>query len=101
MARYKFTNKAVEDLSNIWIYTVNKWSESQADIYYGMLIETCEEAAKSPNLGRDYSNVTAFLLGIKSGRHIIFYQKVAENQIEIIRILHEQMDLENRLKGEK
>jgi toxin ParE1/3/4 len=100
MSRYRFTNKAVEDLTNIWNYTLNEWSENQADIYYRMLIETCEEAAANPNLGRDYSNITEFLLGIKSGRHIIFYQKVEENQIEIIRILHEQMDIKNRLKGE-
>jgi toxin ParE1/3/4 len=100
MVRYRFTNKAVEDLTNIWNYTLNEWSENQADIYYRMLIETCEKAAINPNLGRDYSNITEFLFGIKSGRHIIFYQKVEENQIEIIRILHEQMDIKNRLKGE-
>lgn len=99
MVSYKFTKKAVEDLSNIWNYTVSKWSEKQVDIYYEMLIATCEEAAKKADLGRDYSNITVFLLGIKSGRHIIFYQKVAEGQIEIIRILHEQMDLKYRLKG--
>ena len=99
MGRYKFTNKAVEDLTNIWNYTVIEWSESHTDIYYEMLIDSCEEAAKKPVLGKDYSNITEFLLGIKSGRHIIFYQKKAEGQIEIIRILHEQMDLKNSLKG--
>jgi toxin ParE1/3/4 len=99
MVSYKFTNKAVDDLTNIWNYTVSKWSENQADIYYEMLIETCEKAAKEPDLGRDYSNIVEFLLGIKSGRHVIFYQKIAEGQIEIIRILHEQMDIKNRLKG--
>ena len=40
MVRYKFTNKAVEDLTKIWNYTVIEWSESQADIYYEMLIES-------------------------------------------------------------
>jgi toxin ParE1/3/4 len=64
-----------------------------------LLIATCEEVAINPNIGKDYSNITSFLLGIKSGRHIIFYQKVEENQIEIVRILHEQMDLKNRLKA--
>lgn len=101
MAAFRFTNKAVEDLTNIWNYTKNKWSENQADIYFQMLIETCEEAAASPNLGKDYSDIAVFLLGIKSGRHIIFYQKISENQIEVVRILHEQMDLKNRLKEKK
>lgn len=31
MAEFKFTNKAVEDLSKIWEYTFKAWSENQAD----------------------------------------------------------------------
>jgi len=38
------------------------------------------------------------LLGFKAGRHIIFYREIGENEIEIIRILHEQMDLKNRIE---
>ncbi len=101
MPGYKFTNKAVEDLTNIWNYTVSKWSENQADTYYEMLIETCKETAGNPDSGRNYSGIRDFLMGVKSGRHIIFYQKTADSQIEIIRILHEKMDLKNRLKGKK
>jgi toxin ParE1/3/4 len=65
MASYRFTNKAVEDITKIWNYTVDKWSENQADIYYTLLIATCEEVATNPNIGKDYSNITSFLLGIK------------------------------------
>ena len=38
MAEYKLTNKAVEDLSKIWDYTFEVWSEKQADKYYDGLI---------------------------------------------------------------
>ena len=31
MAKFKFTNSAVKDLSEIWSYTIDTWSESQAD----------------------------------------------------------------------
>ena len=34
MAKYYFTNKAVEDLSDIWEYTAEAWSQKQADKYY-------------------------------------------------------------------
>lgn len=34
MAEYHITRKAVQDLTAIWEYTLNTWSESQADIYY-------------------------------------------------------------------
>ena len=51
MAKYRFTNKAVDDLTRIWNYTFNKWSENQADRYYYMLIENCEEVTVNPELG--------------------------------------------------
>lgn len=33
MPKYILTNKAVEDLSTIWNYTFEVWSETQADKY--------------------------------------------------------------------
>lgn len=98
MSGYRFTNKAVEDLTQIWNYTIIKWSENQADIYYNMLLENCQELSRKPGLGNDYSEITQNLLGIKAGRHIIFYRRIEGNKIEIIRILHGQMDLKKRIK---
>jgi toxin ParE1/3/4 len=98
MANFNFTNKAVLDLTQIWNYTLKKWSEGQADRYYNMLIENCKEVAINPDLGKNYSGVTENLLGFKAGRHIIFYRKISETEIEITRILHEHMDIKNRIK---
>lgn len=98
MGKYKYTNKAVYDLTQIWIYTLNKWSEEQADRYYQMLLENCKEVANNPELGKNYSGVTENLFGFKAGRHIIFYRRIDENEVEITRILHEQMEIENRIK---
>lgn len=33
------------------------------------------------------------------GRHIIFYQFIEKDEIEIIRILRERMDLKSRMNG--
>lgn len=96
MKKLRFTNKAVEDLTQIWDYTLNKWSENQADIYYSLLIENCKEISSNPGTGNKYSRIREGLLGRKTGKHIIFFREVAENEIEIVRILHEQMDLMNR-----
>jgi|SRR5665648_260343 len=98
MARYRLTNKAVEDLTHIWNYTFDKWSEDQADTYYYMLLDNCKELASNPNLGKNYSEITKKLLGFRVGRHLIFYRKIENNEIEITRILHEQMDLKYRIK---
>lgn len=97
MAKFRLTNKAVYDLTQIWNYTVDKWSEKHADKYYFMLIDNCNEVACNPELGKNYLGVTENLLGFKAGRHIIFYRIIEEDEVEIIRILHEQMDLKNRI----
>jgi toxin ParE1/3/4 len=50
MAKYQLTNKAVEDLTRIWDYTFDKWSEKQADKYYEMLLENFQHIADDPNI---------------------------------------------------
>lgn len=97
MASYKLTNKAVEDLTNIWEYTTEEWSEQQADRYYNLLLSMCQEIANQPELGKKYEGITNDLLGLKAENHIIFYRKQKNKTIEITRILHGRMDLKNRL----
>jgi len=97
MAKFVLTHKAVEDLTKIWNYTFEFWSENQADRYYEMLILNCQEVANNPNLGKSYEGITENLKGIKANRHIIFYRTFDKNQVEITRILHERMDLKKRI----
>ena len=97
MPNYKLTNKAVEDLSGIWNYTYDNWSENQADKYYQMLLDHFTEIAENPKIGNNYNGITHQLFGFKSGRHIIFYRILKDSFVEITRILHEQMDLKNRV----
>lgn len=98
MAQFKLTNKAVEDLSKIWEHTFEVWSESQADKYYEALISDCQAIADNPSLGKNYEGITQRLFGLQTNRHIIFYRTLDENHVEITRILHERMDLRNRLR---
>lgn len=98
MVSYLLTNKAVEDLADIWHYTYNTWSEKQADKYYELLIYTFNQIAEKPNIGKKYDNIGDAILGLNIGKHIIFYHETKPDNIEIVRILHEQMDYKNRLK---
>ncbi|WP_430811443.1 MULTISPECIES: type II toxin-antitoxin system RelE/ParE family toxin [unclassified Carboxylicivirga] len=98
MAKVILRQKAINDLSDIWSYTSFKWSENQADKYYQSLKLACKEIGTNPNIGKRYYEISGQLLGFKKGRHILFYQVVSESRIEVIRILHEQMDLKSRLK---
>ena len=98
MAKFYFTRKAVEDLSAIWNYTLEEWSEEQADKYYGMLVASCRKLAENPVLfGRRYEEIADNLYGCKSQKHIIFYRIVENDPVEVVRILHERMDLKNKI----
>lgn len=97
MHPYRISEKAIEDLENIWIYTFNKWSAEQADRYYNLIISEIEYIAGNFNLGKsmDFIKVGYRASIIKS--HLILYKKAHDNQVEIIRILHQRMDLESRI----
>ena len=96
MSKYFLSNKAVNDLSKIWNYTYETWSENQADKYYYELLEDCKELSENQNLGRNYIEINSEIYGCKSGQHIIFYRTLNEKEIEIVRFLHRRMDLKNR-----
>lgn len=98
MANYILTNKAVDDLSKIWNYTFEAWLETQADRYYYMLLDSCQELADEKVSGKSYHEVKEDLLGLRVGQHIIFYRKLRTNKIEIARILHSSMDLKSRIQ---
>jgi len=97
MAKFYLTNKAVDDLDDIWNYTLETWSVNQAEIYYALLIDSCQELANKPSQGRSYEEVERNVLGFKTGQHVIFYRTITEKEIEIVRILHSMMDMKNHL----
>lgn len=97
MAKVILRQEAIDDLNDIWIYTIDEWSEKQADKYYEALEFACTQIGKNPELGKEYDGISKNLLGLRTGKHIIFYQVISKERIEVIRILHERMDLKNRL----
>lgn len=95
MFKYRFSRKALNDLTEIWDYTIREWSENQAEKYYYLIMTSCMDLASNPKLGKAYDILSLNVFGYKCGEHIIFYRKVSENEIEIVRILHGRMDLKN------
>ena len=98
MAKFRLTNNAVKDLSDIWNYTFDTWSESQADKYYKLILNACAAIAGKPQQGKIYEEIYPNLKGKKVSRHIIFYRVIEDGSVEITRILHERMDLKNKLR---
>lgn len=96
MANYLLTNKALEDLSKIYEYTFEFWTENQADKYYFELIEYFEMLAENPNIGKVFEEVDSNIFRFLANKHLIFYRILSKDEIEIERILGADMDLKNR-----
>jgi toxin ParE1/3/4 len=98
MANFRFSNEAVKDLEEIWSYTKQKWSIVQADRYYNLIIDEIEFIASNPQLGRSIDYIKAGYRSTKVKSHIIFYKEQEEDTIVIVRILHQRMDTENKIR---
>ena len=97
MRQIRISNKAKIDLTAIWEYTFQKWSLKQADKYYNILMEGMNTVAREPNIGKNYTKIRTGYYGLKIKSHIIFYRIPDTKAIEVVRILHEQMDIPSRL----
>lgn len=95
---YKISVKASDDIENIWLYTFENWSLEQADRYVNLIFDEIEYLADNPNSGRDFNHIRKNYRISKVKSHIIFYRLTdKQNDIEIIRVLHQRMYIENRL----
>lgn len=93
---FVISKKAISDLEDIWFYTVEKWSVLQADRYYNLIFNEINYICKHSTAGKSMEYVRKGYRASKVNFHLIFY-RVINDTIEVIRILHERMDIENRL----
>jgi toxin ParE1/3/4 len=96
--KYKISKEASNDLEKIWLYTFETWSVKQADHYFDLLMNEIEYLSENPKSGKDYGEIRKGYFRSRVKSHFIFYKINLKNEeIEIIRILHQQMDISSRL----
>ncbi len=96
MPKYHLSEKASKDIKEIWRYTVQTWSLSQAKIYDTTLLHAIENIAENPYTGKPYDHVRRGYRRYTVKKHFIFY-KVHGRIVEIVRVLHQQMDIDELL----
>ena len=97
MAEYSISEKALEDLNSIWIYTAENWSVEQADRYYNLIMDEIEFISDNYETIKDFGNVRKNYRYSKVKSHLVFCKKGANEKMEVVRILHEKMDIKNRI----
>ena len=96
--KYRISKQAIKDLNDIWIYTFNKWSKEQADRYYDLIIGEIEFVADNYLIGKSVEQTRKNYRVTKIKSHLIFYRKAENEIVEVVRILHQRMDIKKRLK---
>ena len=95
---YRISEKAIEDIEKIWVYTYEKWSIEQADRYYNLIINEIEYIANNFMSGKSMEHIKEGYRASIVKSHLIFYKRTNDNQLLIIRILHQRMDVINSIK---
>jgi toxin ParE1/3/4 len=96
MSRYILSPRAKEDLDEIWDFTVRTWGELQAEDYIRLLVGAIETIAQNPRRGRPCDEIRKGYRKYSAGSHIIFFRKI-KSGVDVVRILHGQMDFEQHL----
>jgi toxin ParE1/3/4 len=94
---YRISQQAIEDLDKIWMYTFNKWTKEQADRYFDSIITEIEFLADNFMTGKSAEQTRKNYRVTKVKSHLIFFRKAENDIVEIVRILHQRMDIKTHL----
>jgi toxin ParE1/3/4 len=90
--------RAVRDIEDVWTCTAERWGAAQAERYVRSIRDACAALASGEHTGTDASAVLPGYRKTRAGRHIVFFRLRPDGSVEIVRILHERMDLPTRLR---
>ena len=96
MTRFVLSARAQGDIEEIWNYTAKHWGPAQAERYIRLIQAEIEEISSDPFRGRSCEDVRPGYRKSQAGSHLLFY-RITDRGIDIVRILHQRMDLERHL----
>lgn len=97
--KYKIYKPALARIDDIYDYTSKQWGEQQAQSYIIGLYETFEKVNKGEAQSRKIDNIN----GIdgymtRYEKHFIYWRKGPDGSARICSVLHQSMDIRNRLE---
>ena len=95
-SRLRLNPKASADLDGIFLYTAQRWSSEQADRYFLDIDSAMQLLARSPELGLRVDGIRPGFYRYRVRSHLIFYRRV-DDGIEVMRVLHQRMDIDSYL----
>jgi toxin ParE1/3/4 len=90
---YILSPPARADLDAIWDYSAETWGDEQAERYVRDIRAACGALASGHKKGRSAEDIRGGYRKLSVGSHLLFYRTTDEGVIDVIRILHQHMDL--------
>lgn len=94
--RLTFRPSARRDLEGIWDLGRARWGVTQAEDYVRRIKNTLDLLTCHPEMGRSCEDIRAGYRKRPVGVHVVFYRLTGDT-IEVVRILHQRMDVDSRL----
>ena len=87
------TRRAKADLKSIARFSEKRWGRGQRNIYIKQFDDTFHVLSDTPEIGSNCNYIKENYQKFPQGSHVIFFQMTSQNNIQIIRILHKNMDV--------
>jgi toxin ParE1/3/4 len=91
------THAAKNDLRGIARFSQERWGNAQRRHYLKGLDEAFSMLADSPKLGNACDYIEPGLRKYPFQSHVIFYDILSDDQIQVIRVLHKNMDVDEAI----
>lgn len=85
------------DLEDIWDYTRERWGDDQAEAYVREIQRAIERVVDRPLIGRSCDDVRQGYRTHAVGSHTLYYRIARDDLIDVVRILHNRMDVDRHL----
>ena len=93
----RLTPRARADLDAIWSFTRQRWSTHNADAHVRTIARAFDDIASDAASGLRADNIRTGYFRLLVGAHVLFYREAGPGVIEIVRILHQRMDVSRHL----
>ena len=93
MSAFTLTRRAKADLKSIAKFTEKRWGREQRYIYIKQFDDTFHMLSNAPEIGNNCDYIKENYQKSPQGSHMIFYRIAPQGSIQIIRIIHKNMDV--------
>jgi len=98
MLSLNLTQSAVHDLENIRDYSLSNWGQKRSDDYMDEFEKLFYLLLDNPCSGKSRADIKPGYRSLSIDKHVVFY-RITEHTLEVLRILHGNMDTAQHLTG--